>query len=244
MIKNLIKKISGSSIVEVSPLVASNHVIEQYWAESDFPFLVSYPRTGSHWLRIMLEKYSDKPMLVRSFYEHNNLDYLLYHTHDIDLTVRRKKVIYLYRYPTDVIFSTLKYYKQDYSQKYLVNMWTSQYANHLIHWLFKEAYVEDKLILKYENLKNNASVEFNKLCLFLNLNWEESRFQEIYTDVTKAQVERKTKYNSQVINNSESYENERMKFFENYDMYIREKFLTLSEEVLETNFLYNLFWEK
>ena len=40
----------------------------KYTCDPEFPFLVSYSRTGSHWLRMIMELYFEKPILVRIFY--------------------------------------------------------------------------------------------------------------------------------------------------------------------------------
>lgn len=75
------------------------------------PLLMSFPRTGSHWLRMTLELYFDRPMLTRHFFEHESRRMLLWHDHDKPLSlVPDGPVIYLYRNPVDVVFSELTYH--------------------------------------------------------------------------------------------------------------------------------------
>ncbi len=39
-------------------------VVDYLRSNPDLPYLISYPRTGSHWLRLVMEEYFDKPSLV------------------------------------------------------------------------------------------------------------------------------------------------------------------------------------
>ena len=109
--------------------VASKKVIDDFRNDPQFPFLISFPRTGSHWLRMMLEQYSNRPLLIRSFFEHPNKDYLLLHSHDMQLSEKRKNVLYLYRKPIDVVYSQLNFYQQDIHNLNLVLYWTNQYLS-------------------------------------------------------------------------------------------------------------------
>ena len=78
---------------------ASSNVAREFAEDPNSPWLVSFPRTGSHWLRMMLERYSARPLLPRSFFDHDSTDYLLNHTHDLDFSCTVRRVIYLYRDP-------------------------------------------------------------------------------------------------------------------------------------------------
>ena len=88
-------------------------VIKSFTDNPDFPYLVSFSRTGSHWLRMIMELYFEKPSLVRAFYFKDANDFTCYHTHDMDLELRRENVIYLYRNPVETVYSQLCYYKED-----------------------------------------------------------------------------------------------------------------------------------
>ena len=57
--KNRIQK-SNSRII-------NKQNVDLAYEDITFPFLVSFPRTGSHWLRMLMELYFDKPSLTRSF---------------------------------------------------------------------------------------------------------------------------------------------------------------------------------
>lgn len=208
-------------------------LIEATIKQQNFPYLVSFPRTGSHWLRMMLEKYSDRPLLTRSFYNHANQDFLLYHTHDMNLNTQRKNVIYLYRYPTDVIYSQLNYYQQDINNKHLILFWAKQYAIHLAHWLFLENNTEKKIFLTYEELKNNTISEFRKVTNFLELEWDERKIKKIKKEISKEQVAQKTKHNHQVINTSEAYVQKKIAFFKAYDKLIMGNLEGISQDLFD-----------
>ena len=68
-------------------------VIDAFVSNPDNPFIISFPRTGSHWLRMLMELYFDKPMLTRKFFLLDREDYMAIHTHDDDLDVERSNVI-------------------------------------------------------------------------------------------------------------------------------------------------------
>lgn len=81
-------------------------------AGPEVPYLVSFPRCGSHWLRIMLEKLTDRPCLCRSFLPHPEPHWLLIHQHDEFCKTRpapQRRVLVLYRRPEDVVFSKVEY---------------------------------------------------------------------------------------------------------------------------------------
>ena len=82
--------------------------IRKFEDNPDNPYLVSFPRTGSHWLRMVMERYFGRPSLVRVFYYPERNDFLTLHTHDLELDVQRRNVIYLYRDPVETVFSQMR----------------------------------------------------------------------------------------------------------------------------------------
>jgi len=223
-IKNLLKPncVKSISFCKVQEGAINQMVIKKYQADPDFPYLVSFPRTGSHWFRMILELYTDCPLLVRTFFNHNNNNYLLLHTHDMNLTEQRKNVVYLYRYPTDVIYSQINYYKQNFRNKIYVLFWSNQYALHLSHWLYNEKFAEKKTVIFYDGLKNNIEVEFKKVCKHFDVTFDANRLHQIAQKITKDQVSQKTAYDSQIINKRKNYINNREWFKKEYDALIME----------------------
>jgi hypothetical protein len=226
-LKNLIRDNSGTKQGAIP-----SKLINQCIANEDFPYLISFPRTGSHWFRMLLEQYANRPLLVRSFFDHGNKDFLLYHTHDMNLTLQRKNIIYLYRNPTDIIFSQLNYYQQDVFDKNLVHFWANQYAAHLSHWIFLESASSSKIFITYEGLKNNLSSEFKKATNFLNLDWNQELLNTTYKNTSKKTVEDKTQYNKQVMNTSKEYQEKKELFVNTMDDFILETIGNVSKTSL------------
>lgn len=181
----------------------------------DFPRLISFPRTGSHWLRIMLESYSKRPLLPRSFYCHNNTNFLICHSHDMQLSNNFTNVIYLHRNPVDVIYSQLNYYDQNIDNRNLIEFWTNQYAAHLYHW-HNETFSTKKTIISYENLKEETAITFAKICHHLGLTYNENTIEVIAKKTTKEYVKSKTKHDIQVINKKKRYSENRELFKNKY----------------------------
>ena len=46
---------------------ANSKIVERHIADPEFPYLISFPRTGSHWLRMLMELYFDRPSLTLLF---------------------------------------------------------------------------------------------------------------------------------------------------------------------------------
>lgn len=183
----------------------ANEVVESNISDLDFPFLISFPRTGSHWLRMIMELYFEKPSLVRVFYYSNVTGFTCYHRHDEELNVTRKNVIYLYRSPVDTIYSQMAYCKEDLKNSERVVHWANSYGRHLQKWLLDEAFTTKKTILTYEGLTDDMASEFIKVCDHFNKAFQAERLFECVRKVTKCEVQNKTWHDPQVIDNSEDY---------------------------------------
>lgn len=195
----------------------SNEDIDRFLQAAESIVLVSFPRSGSHWLRMMMELYFDRPTLTRSFYKHNNKDYLLLHDHDMDFTLERQNVIYLYRNPTDTIFSQLNYYQEDENDLARISFWVEQYGKHLSKWLFDENSSRHKLILNYEELQREPLTQLQKLAEFYHVPFDSVRAQECVDSVSKKTVRQKTEWhNAQVQNVALDYAQRRDVFREKY----------------------------
>ena len=128
-------------------VINDQSVIEAFTKDSTNTLLISFPRTGSHWLRMLAELYFGRPSLVRVFYYPNRQDYLFLHTHDLDLSVKSSRVIYLYRAPVDTIYSQLRYYDESPNDRARVIYWADLYGRHLDKWLCSERFTTQKTIL-------------------------------------------------------------------------------------------------
>lgn len=220
-------------VKKINKVILTNEkdFIKNFKSKEDSPYLVSFPRTGSHWLRMILEKYSDRPLLDRSFFEHDNSDYLLIHTHDMNLTIRPKNCIYLYRNAEDVIFSQLNYYKQDLNDDNLVIFWLYQYLGHVSHWVLREKSSQKKTLVKYEKLKGDYISQLKPIIEHLNLKWEEEKMKDIYQEIDKKAVAKKTQHDPQVISKKQQYEHQRFEFKNKYNDLFLNEIISFSKKV-------------
>ena len=135
--------------------ISNPKVIDKFTADSKNTFLVSFPRTGSHWLRMLMELYFQRPSLTLVFFLHENRYYLSLHTHDLSLDLIRENVIYLYRSPVDTIYSQLIYNEESFTRTESVIYWAQSYARHLQKWLIQDNFTLKKTVVSYEELRQN-----------------------------------------------------------------------------------------
>lgn len=195
-----------------SVVITDQSTIEAFKNDPDNTFLVSFPRTGSHWLRILMELYFGRPSLVRVFYYPDQNDYLTLHTHDLELDAESGRVIYLYRNPVDTIYSQLRYHKEDTNNLERIAYWSDLYGRHLDKWLHQERFTRLKTIVRYERFKAYAYDEFRKICDHFDEPFGIERLESVMSRVSKKQVNKKTVHDPQVINLSEEYSEGRKKF--------------------------------
>lgn len=149
------------------------------------PQLVSYPRTGSHWLRMILEQYLNKYCLPTSFYD--NTEYWGYHLHDRivgrgdeGIVGGFDKVIYLYRNPIDTVYSQLRYHHIDIHDSSYVDMISHEYYNHLNRWIYNNDDCKEIIFLTYEDIKNNFHDTIKKVLTFLDYEYDKDSLQLIF----------------------------------------------------------------
>jgi len=201
-------KISGGDSI----IVRDSQTINRFKSNPDNPFLISFPRTGSHWLRMLMELYFERPSLVRVFYYPDRKDYLTLCTHDLDLEVNRKNVIYLYRNPVDTIFSQLSYQRESIDDTERIIYWSELYGRHLAKWLYLEEITSKKTILNYSKMQQDLNQEFKKITDHFGMPFDETRFKRVALQVTKEEVRKKTADDKQVIQLGNTYDETRKKF--------------------------------
>jgi hypothetical protein len=195
-----------------SPEIRDRAAIEAFTANPENTFLVSFPRTGSHWLRMLMELYFERPSLRRVFFYPEVEDYLTLHTHDLDLTVERRRVIYLYREPVATIYSQLRYHEEDTSDIARVHHWSELYGRHLDKWLAAESFTTQKTLLRYDRLKADTAAEFAKVCAHVGEPFEAGHFGVVAEQVSKQRVKERTAHDPQVVKLERSYEEARRRF--------------------------------
>ena len=197
---------------EGSTHIHDQALIDQFTANPDNTFLVSFPRTGSHWLRMLMELYFEQPSLVRLFYYPENRDFLTLHTHDLELEVERSQVIYLYRDPVDTIFSQLYYHDEKLNDRNRVAYWSDLYGRHLDKWLHRERFTSRKTILTYEGMNRDLATEFSKITRHFDRVFDTNRFEQIAKRVSKETVKQKTRHDKKAVQLDNSYEVQREDF--------------------------------
>jgi hypothetical protein len=167
-------------------------VIGPVIAEPDFPFLVSFPRTGSHWLRMLMELAFGRPSLVRVFFYPDRRDYLAFHSHDIPgdqaHPVERRNVLYLYRDPVDTIFSQLRFHGEDPDDRDALERWATLYGEHLAKWLLAETFTRRKTILTYETMRESLPTEFARVAAHLGEPFDAGRLADAAAGVDKERL--------------------------------------------------------
>jgi malonyl CoA-acyl carrier protein transacylase len=206
-------------------------IVEKFSQDPNFPYLVSFPRTGSHWLRMLMELYFDRPTLVRAFYHFESEDYLLYHTHDMELDVKRQNVIYLYREPIATIYSQLQYHRQDFNDKTHITHWANLYGEHLDKWLVTETFATKKTILTYELMSKKLPEVMAKVAVHFGQPFDATKFEGVAQKVTKEEVKRKTPHDEQVVQLNSPYTDTREVFREKHEALVWETLLKNREHL-------------
>lgn len=192
-------------------------IVEKYISHPENPFLVSFPRTGSHWLRMLMELYYKRPTLVRAFYYPDNSDYLLVHTHDMQLSVERSNVIYLYRDPVPTVYSQMSFDNEDTHDQTRIAYWGDVYGKHLYKWLVTETFTTQKTVVTYEKMVSDMDSVFQAITAHLGGEYDAVKLKEVMAIVTKEEVKRKTEaHDERVVRLADGYQQTGKEFKEKY----------------------------
>lgn len=190
------------------------------------PYYVGVSRSGSHWIRIVLEGYLGGKSPLSNFIAcKDDIKVLMNHlsdfngTHDLLLDFQSDYVIYLYRNPIDCIFSNLKYDGTDISNRNRVDYYLDIWIKHIQKWYYDEQFTKKKVILCYEKLEQDFVSEFSKILFFLNLEIDEKKIINSKQNYSKSKI-REIVHDKKVINNESDYEIQRNKFIELHGEYI------------------------
>lgn len=213
-------------------IIQDEALLKAYEINSNFPRLVSFPRTGSHWLRMLMELYFEKPSLVYVFYQKNPKEFTCIHKHDIKLKMPYvNNVVYLLRDPVDTMFSFMKYHKKSIDDQQYLEESTILYAQHVEKWVLNYDSFENRTIITYEALKDNPSKEFGKICDHLATEFDQERFLSIYNGVNKEKIGKRTKHSSQILNKTKDYDSNRDTFKEKYEVPIMTWFHSVNDKL-------------
>jgi hypothetical protein len=189
--------------------------------DPNMPWLISYPRTGSHWLRMMLELYTGRPLLRRTFFHPEGGEPLLIHEHDRcgEDKYCPTNVLFLYRNPVDTVFSLANYWmcfklpEEDHN----IVRYTNDYMIHLRKWLVTEGFTKKKTIVRYEELFLPGRGVAKALGHF-GIEADDDRISRIAVRITKDEVRdhtrdmEKSQFANRVIAPEDDYEQRRAKF--------------------------------
>jgi hypothetical protein len=174
------------------------------------PWLVSFPRTGSHWLRMMLELYTDQPLLPRSFLHHAGCDYLLNHSHDYEFALWPNRLIYLYRDPAATVFSQIKFHNQDVNDLRQIELWSTLYRLHLRHWLNTPR--PNRTVVRYEHLRADIVDGLSGVLVALGQVPNPEHIRQVAQSISRKEVTTRTQHDERVMNREVDYEQQRSEF--------------------------------
>jgi len=181
---------------------------------ADDSFIVSYPRSGSTWLRFLVGNLiaRNEPICFRNVervipdVHVNSMRYIngitrprLLKSHEY-FDPRYQRVVYLVRDPRDVAVSYYRYHRKvrvladDYPMQRFVatflmgepTPWGS-WAENVASWLSMRQATDDFLLLRYEDLLDNPIQELSKTAIFLGI---QSTVQELARSVELSSAEK------------------------------------------------------
>ncbi len=199
--------------MSVESAVKAAAIPAKVMADRSIPYLISFPRTGSHWLRMILEQYFDRPLLTRSFFAHESNEYLLLHRHDERLEIGDfRETIYLYRSVVNTVFSQLTYL---YGEEAAATGWgevsavAEAYRANLRKWLLRDDVASRRLVVTYEGMLDAPVATIGSVIEFLGGRVEPERVLTIYRSVTHGSVKAASGYDARVLNTDREYQSRR-----------------------------------
>lgn len=184
-----------------------SHMLMKYDIHNNYelPRLVSFPRTGSHWFRYIMEVATGTPAIVSSYYYPKPDKCWGLHIHDrwldnknIPPTKNLQKVIYLFRDGLDTVYSVLRYDKTipDYWDGTCtelidreVKAVTSQYERHLKRWRYNREDIRSCLEIRYDDMAINTREIFEKVLQFLEIECSKEKLAFAIQDATKEKID-------------------------------------------------------
>lgn len=173
--------------------------------DTSFTQLVSYPRTGSHYVRIVIEDCTGYPCAPTSFLGNEGVKPWGFHLHDRivgkgdeGVVSGFDKVIYLYRNPVDTIFSHIKYQgTEDWISI------ASEYKMHLLRWLHNHSDCKSVLVKNYDDILRNPVRHFNDILNYINFEVDKNRLSTAIGRTTIGRVKALTdKIDNKVVSDS------------------------------------------
>lgn len=178
---------------------------------NNLPYIISFPRSGSHWIRCLIELYTKRPFISRAFFYPNNQPLGIW-VHDVNNLKADIPVIYLHRKSIDVIFSYLSYYKIKPKEDIIRRLY-SDHKKHLQKWLNNK---QVRVVLTYEHMKENPEEEFKKILCFFGVVFNLDAFEKVYKQITKELVKKITPHDIQIIRLDDAYKLQKTEYIRDY----------------------------
>jgi len=217
--------------------IAKEGVEANYTADPAFPYFISFPRTGSHHVKLFLELYFSRPLLNTTFFFPEKTDCLLRHGHDIVCTLKRDVTIYLYRNVVDTAFSYMNYHRSINVNRfntefgaatfkpYIVAV-VEKYKKHLVHWKGITSHPINYDLFAKRDFGHSGLKAVIKL---LGGTFDKEKAIVCLDRLTKERANILTKdvpaaKGRQIVQNSEAYEEARTRFRNEYGAFVQKVF--------------------
>jgi len=205
-------------------------MINAFQCEPGNPFLVSFPRTGSAWLRMMVELALDRPTLTRVYYLQDRTDWLFLHTHDADLTLERESVIYLWRAPVETVYSQLQFARRSFGEGDVVAD-AEAYAKHLRKWLVTETFTKKKTVITYGQMQCDPASALREIAEHCGLEADDERANAAAVLASKKAMQTSTTYDPKIVRLDPQYGSSKIAFHECYGELVLATILTAAPEL-------------
>ena len=165
-------------------------------SRNQLPWIVSFPRSGSHWVNCALELYSGRRRCFQIGFPMNTIsllsrevprEHFWIHTHQAAGIKKPKKVAFLTRDIVDVIYSYSWAQKRhtDDLIEHFIDQTVPKYFETYKKWLID---TPADIGVTYANIMTKPKIEFRKLVEFLEFDWDEVKALQCLGEVTKSKL--------------------------------------------------------